>query len=102
MTEPAGRRSLDQLIARDDPAWPPVLSWAADPDANPSRCFLGDTRAFYADFSELCRWDERPCPGFDEALSFYPFPWSAEAGSDVSRRAVPIDEVWCLKSELAD
>lgn len=230
MTEPAGQRSLDQLIARDDPAWPLVQSWAADPDANPSRilppdphhrapallrlqvttrsplgaivyesggivlhdgwlrllgsgrptetrdgarslvrwnegagafdtgfevppafllvaddilggvfalnggrfgpdglgqvfylapdgleweplelghadfvhwCFFGDTRAFYADFSELCHWDERPCPGFDEAFSFYPFPWTAEAGSGVSRRAVPIGEVWRLKSALA-
>ncbi|MER2253382.1 DUF2625 family protein [Methylorubrum podarium] len=229
MTEPAGPRSIDQLVVRDDPAWPLVLSWASDPEANPSRilppdpqhrdpvllrlqvttrsplgaivyesggialhggwlrllgsgrptetgdgarslvrwnegagafadpetqpafllvaddilggffalnggrfgpdglgqvfylapdglaweplelshtdfvhwCFFGDTRAFYADLSGLCGWDERPCPGFDQAFSFYPFPWSAEAGGGVSRRAVPIDELWRLKSELA-
>lgn len=231
MTESTGRRSIDGLIARDDPAWPLVLSWAADPAAHPSRilppdpdhrdaallrlqvttrstlgaivhesggialhdgwlrllgsgrpseagdgarsltrwneeagafdagagtaptfllvaddilggffalnggrfgpdglgqvfylppdgldweplerghtdfvhgCFFGDTSAFYADLSGLCGWGERPLPGFDQAYSFYPFAWSAEAArGGLDRRVVPVEEIWRLKSELA-
>ena len=65
-------------------------------------CFFGDTSAFYADLSGLCGWGERPLPGFDQAYSFYPFAWSAEAArGGLDRRVVPVEEIWRLKSELA-
>ena len=64
-------------------------------------CLTGDLDLVYGDDGWLGVPADEPPPGFDEAYSFYPFPWTREAGAAFpSRRAVPIAEIWRLKAEF--
>ncbi|TDR90447.1 DUF2625 family protein [Enterovirga rhinocerotis] len=64
-------------------------------------CLAGDLDDIYDD-DRLLPEPSASYPGFDEALSFYPFLWSREGreGSP-SRRVVPVAELWHLKRGLA-
>lgn len=64
-------------------------------------CLTGDLAIVYGDYDWLGVPADEPPPGFDQAYSFYPFPWTREARAALpSRRAVPIGEVWRLKAEF--
>lgn len=62
-------------------------------------CLTGDLDLVYGGDGWLGVPPEAPPPGFDQAYSFYPFPWTREAREmPPSRRAVPIAEVWGVKA----
>jgi len=64
-------------------------------------CFTGDVDLFYKDL----RWKkwkkEVKTMGADNCINFYPFLWSEYDDLEkLSRKAVPIDELWLLQMEL--